>query len=99
MLDAAEALLLGGGDEHAVAHERGREIAVEGVEAKDDHKPCSTDRLLDRGVAMPEPGRFGHCSAVTGEARRRGMFGRRESRSKLIIRKTDRRRPVRGQSK
>ena len=37
MLDAAEAFLLGGGDELAVAHERGRRIAVEGIETEDDH--------------------------------------------------------------
>ena len=37
MLDAAEALLLRRRDELAVAHERGRRIAVKGVEAEDDH--------------------------------------------------------------
>ena len=37
MLDAAESLLLRRRDELAVADERSRGIAVEGVEAKDDH--------------------------------------------------------------
>ena len=35
MLDAAEALLFGGRDQHAVAKQRGRRIAVKGVKAKD----------------------------------------------------------------
>ena len=46
MLDAAEALLLGGGEKHAVAHECGGGIAVERVESEDDHKPCSEKRTL-----------------------------------------------------
>ena len=37
MLDAAEALLFGRRNELAVADERSRGIAVEGVEAEDDH--------------------------------------------------------------
>ena len=37
MLDATEALLLGRGDENAVAHERGRRVAVEGVETENNH--------------------------------------------------------------
>ena len=36
VLHAAKSLLLGGGDEHAVAHERRRGIRVEGVESEDD---------------------------------------------------------------
>ena len=37
VLDAAEALLLRCRDELAVTNERGRRIAVEGIEAKNDH--------------------------------------------------------------
>ncbi len=38
VLDAAEAFLLGGGDERAVANERRRGVAVKRVEAKDDQR-------------------------------------------------------------
>src|SRR5712691_3416969 len=38
MLDATKPLLLGRRDKQAVAHERGRRIAVKGVEAEDDHR-------------------------------------------------------------
>ncbi len=37
VLDAAEALLLGGGDQHAVAQDRRGRVAVECVEPEDDH--------------------------------------------------------------
>ena len=40
VLDAAKALLLGGGDELAVAHQSSRRVAVEGVKAEDDHASC-----------------------------------------------------------
>ena len=43
VLDAAEALLLGRGDEPAVAHQAGRGVAVVGVEAEDVH--AGTSRL------------------------------------------------------
>ena len=37
MLDAAEALLLGGRDQLAVAHERRRGIGMKGIEAENNH--------------------------------------------------------------
>ena len=37
MLDPPEPLLLRRGDQHAVAHEAGGGVGVEGVEAEDDH--------------------------------------------------------------
>jgi hypothetical protein len=40
VLDAPEALLLGGGDEHAVTHERRCGITMKGVEPEDDHAVC-----------------------------------------------------------
>ena len=40
MLDAAEALFLGGRNEDSVADERRRGVAVEGVEAEDMHARC-----------------------------------------------------------
>ena len=52
MLDAAEALLFRRRDELAVADERGRRIAVEGVEAENDQSfaCCKRRRLLCSGV-------------------------------------------------
>ena len=38
MLDPAEALLFGGCDEYAIADDRRRRIAVEGIKAEDDHQ-------------------------------------------------------------
>ena len=38
MLDAPEALFLGGGDQYAVAQEAGRAVAVKRVEAENDHR-------------------------------------------------------------
>ena len=78
---------------------------MERVKSEDDHTPLLgrrsliTLRLPDQGVTMTEPGRFGHCLALAREARRRSMLGMREGQLKLIIRKTDRGRRVRGQSK
>ncbi len=42
MLDAAKALLFGGRHQFAVPHQRRRGIAVEGIEAEDDH-PMTRD--------------------------------------------------------
>ena len=65
MLDAAEPLLLRGGDEHAVAHERGRGICVKGVKAEDDHPRGNVFFLVQpdersQGVFF---GRAGHMAS------------------------------------
>jgi hypothetical protein len=53
VLDAPEAFLLGRRDEHAVAHQRGCGVAVEGVEAEDDHvlDTGTNKRFMTRTVA------------------------------------------------
>src|SRR5206468_5456436 len=49
VLDAVEALLLGGGDELAVDDERGRSVAVKGVQAEDRRHRPDASRLPRRG--------------------------------------------------
>ena len=62
MLDAAESLLLRRRNEHAVAHERGRGIAVECVEAENDHRlgtgtpAAPVFSSLPRPLPVPPPG-------------------------------------------
>src|SRR5262249_52979684 len=64
VLDAVEPLLLDGGDEPAVDHQRGRRVAVEGVDAKDDHvrRPggagaaCVCRGRVRASPPLPDPG-------------------------------------------
>src|SRR5690242_1951809 len=56
MLDAAEALFLGGGDQHAVAQQRSRGIGVERIEAEDDHRSRACRRPPAPVTAARRPG-------------------------------------------
>ena len=42
MLDAPEALFLGGSDKDTVTHERGGGVTMEGIETKDVHVPSGS---------------------------------------------------------
>jgi hypothetical protein len=70
VLETAEALLLGRGDEHAVAHQRSGGVAVEGIEPEDDHVICvgkgkiiSLTGLPDQAWLMTDGGELGHLLA------------------------------------